>query len=80
MAVWNRQVGADGLRNELPRDRYHVRLINLSRFLDEAATDAYIQKRFQGTYQTWQEPTITGQIPQTRGIYSSKVVTVPSFW
>ncbi|OWZ11784.1 hypothetical protein PHMEG_00015142 [Phytophthora megakarya] len=63
--IWGRQVGADGIRNELPRDRYHVRLLNLSRYLDEAAIDAYIQTQFQGVYHTWQEPTTAGQIPQT---------------
>eukprot|EP00644_Phytophthora_capsici_P008439 jgi/Phyca11/114337/e_gw1.26.138.1 len=63
--VWSRQVGADGIKNELARDRYHVRLLNLSRFLDESAIDAYIQQNFEGIYHTWQEPTTAGQIPQT---------------
>ncbi|OWY95171.1 hypothetical protein PHMEG_00034892 [Phytophthora megakarya] len=63
--VWARQVGADGIRNELPRERYHVRLLNLSRYLDEAAIDAYIQANFTGTYYTSQEPTTANQMLQT---------------
>ncbi|OWZ11506.1 hypothetical protein PHMEG_00015461, partial [Phytophthora megakarya] len=63
--IWRRPVGADGIRNELPRDRYHVRLLNLSRYVDEAVIDAHIQRQFQGVYHTWQEPTTAGHIPQT---------------
>ncbi|ETP01139.1 hypothetical protein F441_21571, partial [Phytophthora nicotianae CJ01A1] len=63
--VWARQVGADGIPDEQPRDRYHVRLMNLSRFLDEAAIDEYIRTHFGGVYSTYQEPTIGDQILQT---------------
>ncbi|EGZ27279.1 hypothetical protein PHYSODRAFT_472017 [Phytophthora sojae] len=48
--VWTRQVGADGIRDEQPRERYHVRLLNVSRFLDESALDAFIQGQFHGSY------------------------------
>ncbi|KAE8984390.1 hypothetical protein PR002_g22958, partial [Phytophthora rubi] len=64
-SVWGRQVGADGVRNEMKRDRYHVRLLNISRFIDEAAVDTYIQQQFDGTYTTWQEPTTGNRARQT---------------
>ncbi|KAF4031642.1 hypothetical protein GN244_ATG16524 [Phytophthora infestans] len=54
--VWARQIGADGILNEQPRDRYHIRLLNISRFMDEAAIDMFLQAHFSGTYTTWQEP------------------------
>ncbi|OWZ18258.1 LOW QUALITY PROTEIN: hypothetical protein PHMEG_0007685 [Phytophthora megakarya] len=63
--VWARQLGADGIRNELPRERYHVRLLYLSRYLDEAAIDAYIQANFTGTYYTSHEPTTANQMLHT---------------
>ncbi|OWZ14518.1 hypothetical protein PHMEG_00011988 [Phytophthora megakarya] len=47
--VWGRQIGADGIRNESPRERYHVRLLNFSRYMDEAAIDSYIQGKFSRT-------------------------------
>ncbi|EEY58935.1 uncharacterized protein PITG_11945 [Phytophthora infestans T30-4] len=46
----------DGILNEQPRDRYHIRLLNISRFMDEAAIDMFLQAHFSGTYTTWQEP------------------------
>ncbi|KAE9060513.1 hypothetical protein PF007_g30580 [Phytophthora fragariae] len=63
--VWRRQVGADGVKNENPRDRYHVRLLNVSRCMDEAAIDAYIRQQFHGIYTTWQEPSSGSQTMQT---------------
>ncbi|EEY68170.1 uncharacterized protein PITG_04569 [Phytophthora infestans T30-4] len=54
--VWARQIGVDGILNEQPRDRYHIRLLNISRFMDEAAIDMFLQAHFSGTYTTWQEP------------------------
>ncbi|KAE8885379.1 hypothetical protein PF003_g30581 [Phytophthora fragariae] len=63
--VWKRQIGADGVKNENPRDRYHIRLLNVSRCMDEAAIDAYIRQNFHGTCTTWQEPSNGSQPLQT---------------
>lgn len=57
--------GRYGRNVENPRDRYHVRLLNVSRCMDEGAIDAYIRKRFQGTHTTWQEPSTVNQTLQT---------------
>ncbi|KAF4145743.1 hypothetical protein GN958_ATG05060 [Phytophthora infestans] len=63
--MWARQIGLDGIRNEKPQDRYHVRLMFISRFLDEAAIDANIKQKVSGIYITWQEPSDDNQTLQT---------------
>ncbi|KAF1785948.1 hypothetical protein GQ600_4484 [Phytophthora cactorum] len=57
-AVWQRPIGADGQKNEGQRSRYHSRLLNVSRSMDEAAIYAYISKHFEDVYTTWQEPKV----------------------
>ncbi|KAF1792824.1 hypothetical protein GQ600_5081 [Phytophthora cactorum] len=44
------QIGADGQKNEGQLERYHIRLLNVSRSTDEAAIDAYISKHFEDVY------------------------------
>ncbi|KAF4314707.1 hypothetical protein G195_011580 [Phytophthora kernoviae 00238/432] len=43
--IWAHQIGADRKKNEKPREHNHVRLMDVSRCLDEAAIDAFIQKK-----------------------------------
>ncbi|OWY98482.1 hypothetical protein PHMEG_00030746 [Phytophthora megakarya] len=63
--VWSRQVGRDGLTNERQHDRYKVKLLNVSRFLDEAGLDAYIRSKFNEKITTFQEPKSGRQTFQT---------------
>ncbi|TDH66434.1 hypothetical protein CCR75_007018 [Bremia lactucae] len=60
---------------------YHVRLLNASRSLFEAAIDAYIRSKFAGKYVTWQEPTteIVSLLPDTWK-YSSSCRNVRVSW
>ncbi|EGZ04652.1 hypothetical protein PHYSODRAFT_455935, partial [Phytophthora sojae] len=55
----------DGVRNEQQHGRYRVKLLNVSRFMDEAALDAFIRSRFSGSYITFQEPKYRRQMFQT---------------
>ncbi|GMF46017.1 unnamed protein product [Phytophthora fragariaefolia] len=50
--VWARQIGRDGITNERQHDRYKIKLFNISRFLDEAAVDAFLRSRFDGEFST----------------------------
>ncbi|EGZ16872.1 hypothetical protein PHYSODRAFT_461854, partial [Phytophthora sojae] len=59
------RIGTDGIHDEQPRERYHVRLLNVSRFLNESAFDAFIQRQFHGSYTTWQEPSSKARKLQT---------------
>ncbi|OWZ04923.1 hypothetical protein PHMEG_00023088 [Phytophthora megakarya] len=78
--VLARQAGVDGIHNELPRERYNVRHLNLSRYLDEAAIDACIQSQISGEYYTSQEPMIGNQTPQTDTCdITFQRTTAPSF-
>lgn len=63
--TWGRQVGLDGIRNEQRHERYRVKLLNVSRFMDEATLDAFIRSKFNGSYVTFQEPKYGRQIFQT---------------
>ncbi|EGZ18555.1 hypothetical protein PHYSODRAFT_454714, partial [Phytophthora sojae] len=63
--IRRRQIGVDGVRNEQQHGRYRVKLLNVSRFMDEAALDAFIRSRFSGSYSTFQEPKYGRQMFQT---------------
>ncbi|KAK1940020.1 hypothetical protein P3T76_008343 [Phytophthora citrophthora] len=63
--MWQRQFGVDGMTNEKRHDRYRVKFLNVSRFMDEAALDAYIRSKFSGSYATFQEPKYGRQTFQT---------------
>ncbi|POM77527.1 Hypothetical protein PHPALM_5077 [Phytophthora palmivora] len=63
--IWKRQIGSDGIRNEERHNRYRVKLLNVSRFIDEAALDAFIRAKFKGSFATFQEPKYGRQTFQT---------------
>lgn len=63
--VWGRQVGRDGVLNERKQDRYKVKLLNVSRFIDEAGLDAFIRSKFHNAFTTFQEPSSGRQTFQT---------------
>eukprot|EP00644_Phytophthora_capsici_P015909 jgi/Phyca11/122996/e_gw1.49.242.1 len=63
--VWGRQVGRDGVLNARQHDRYKIKLLNVSRFIDEPGLDAFLRSKFTEEFTTFQEPSWGNQACQT---------------